>query len=192
MPTLKLHYDGWIALPAGIRRALGLNSGDRLEADLVDGALVLRSASSARGTRARAASGEPAAASEPSPPDTLLLVDPVAETGNSSAKAGKVADSHAAPAPKRRGRPPKAKAAVPPRPASHAPVGIGPAKLIKKGELASSATLPEAPPAPASRIRPDRMAQSVERRPFRNVEIRPLGPGRGHNASRRLRPGSGA
>ena len=42
MPTIKLHYDGWLALPAGLRQALGLNSGDRLVAELVDGALVLR------------------------------------------------------------------------------------------------------------------------------------------------------
>ena len=41
MPTLKLHYDGWLALPAAFRQALGLSSGDRLEAELVDGALVL-------------------------------------------------------------------------------------------------------------------------------------------------------
>ena len=37
MPTLKLHYDGWLALPAGLRQKLGLNSGERVEAELVDG-----------------------------------------------------------------------------------------------------------------------------------------------------------
>ena len=34
--------DGWISLPSSLRISLSLRSGDRLEADLVDGALVLR------------------------------------------------------------------------------------------------------------------------------------------------------
>ena len=42
MPTLKLHYDGWISLPTSLRTRLALRSGDHLEADLVDGAIVLR------------------------------------------------------------------------------------------------------------------------------------------------------
>ena len=50
MPTLKLHYDGWIALPVRLRQALGLTSGDRLEAELVDGALVLRPVGKTRGS----------------------------------------------------------------------------------------------------------------------------------------------
>ena len=48
MPTLKLHYDGWLLLPAALRRQLGLNSGDRLEVQLVDGAIVLRPATRAK------------------------------------------------------------------------------------------------------------------------------------------------
>jgi hypothetical protein len=27
MPTLKLHYDGWLMLPVALRQALDLNSG---------------------------------------------------------------------------------------------------------------------------------------------------------------------
>jgi bifunctional DNA-binding transcriptional regulator/antitoxin component of YhaV-PrlF toxin-antitoxin module len=50
MPTLKLHYDGWIALPVRLRQALGLSSGDRLEAELADGALVLRPVGKTRGS----------------------------------------------------------------------------------------------------------------------------------------------
>src|SRR4051794_26178011 len=42
MPTLKLYYDGWLALPAGLRQKLGLDTGDRLEVELIDGALMLR------------------------------------------------------------------------------------------------------------------------------------------------------
>ena len=49
LATLKLHYDGWLALPAGLRRTLDLKTGDRLVAELVEGAIVLRPA---KGTRA--------------------------------------------------------------------------------------------------------------------------------------------
>jgi AbrB family looped-hinge helix DNA binding protein len=44
MSTLKLHYEGWLALPAGFRQKLGLKSGDRLEADLAGGTIMLRPA----------------------------------------------------------------------------------------------------------------------------------------------------
>ena len=47
MPTLKLHYDGWVALPAAVRQQLGLNSGDKLDVALVDGTIVLRLAAKA-------------------------------------------------------------------------------------------------------------------------------------------------
>jgi bifunctional DNA-binding transcriptional regulator/antitoxin component of YhaV-PrlF toxin-antitoxin module len=191
MPTLKVHYDGWIALPVALRQTLGLNSGDRVEADVIDGALVLRPAGGARGKRNRVASTAPAAPSEPSP-DTLLLVGQDERPAEPARAARQAAEGKPAAAPKRRGRPPKAKVAAPPRPADQAPVGIGAAKLIMKAEIERSATLQDAPPAPVARFRPERIVQTVERRPFRNVEIRPLGPGRGHNAPRRLRPGSGA
>jgi AbrB family looped-hinge helix DNA binding protein len=42
MPGLKVHYDGWIALPEAFRRKLGLERGDELEAELADGTIVLR------------------------------------------------------------------------------------------------------------------------------------------------------
>ena len=50
MPTVKLYYDGWLSLPAGVRQKLGFNNGDRLEAEVVDGTLVLRPAANARRT----------------------------------------------------------------------------------------------------------------------------------------------
>ena len=43
MTKLKLHYDGWIALPATVRRRMGITTGDQLEADWVEGGLLLRS-----------------------------------------------------------------------------------------------------------------------------------------------------
>ena len=63
MPTVKLHYEGWVSLPSGLRRKLGLNSGDRLEADLVNGTIVLRPATKAShpGPRDEQASDHPAA-----------------------------------------------------------------------------------------------------------------------------------
>ena len=48
MPTLKLHYEGWVSLPAVLRQQLGLNSGDRLDVDLVDGTIVLRPAATTK------------------------------------------------------------------------------------------------------------------------------------------------
>ena len=44
MATLKLHYEGWLALPTSLRQKLDLKSGDRLEAELVRGTIVLRPA----------------------------------------------------------------------------------------------------------------------------------------------------
>ena len=44
MTTLKLHYEGWLALPAAFRQKLGLSRGAALEAELVGGTIVLRPA----------------------------------------------------------------------------------------------------------------------------------------------------
>ena len=42
MPTIKLRGEGWLALPAEFRRKLKLESGDELEAEVVDNAIRLR------------------------------------------------------------------------------------------------------------------------------------------------------
>ncbi len=42
MTTIKLHYDGWLALPASLRRQLSIGTGDQLELEVLDGAIVLR------------------------------------------------------------------------------------------------------------------------------------------------------
>ena len=64
---------------------------------------------------------------------------------------------------------------------------LGPARLVKKADL-PLATQPAAEPAPRS-LGPERTAGNdrplVERRPFRHVEVRRLGPGRGHNRTLR-------
>jgi bifunctional DNA-binding transcriptional regulator/antitoxin component of YhaV-PrlF toxin-antitoxin module len=41
---LKLHYEGWLALPATFRQKLGLSKDAVLEAELVGGTIVLRPA----------------------------------------------------------------------------------------------------------------------------------------------------
>lgn len=44
MSKIRVHFDGWIALPARLRQALRLEAGDELEAEVKDGVLVLVSA----------------------------------------------------------------------------------------------------------------------------------------------------
>jgi AbrB family looped-hinge helix DNA binding protein len=44
MPSVQVHYDGWLALPEAVRRKLDVTTGDRLEVEVADGAVVLRPA----------------------------------------------------------------------------------------------------------------------------------------------------
>ena len=44
MPSVQVHYDGWLALPEAVQRKLGVATGDRLEVEFADGALVLHPA----------------------------------------------------------------------------------------------------------------------------------------------------
>jgi bifunctional DNA-binding transcriptional regulator/antitoxin component of YhaV-PrlF toxin-antitoxin module len=179
MATLKLHYEGWVSLPSGLRQKLGLSSGDRLEADLVDGALVLWPAAKTRrpARHEREAAGSPAADAVPAK--------------RKPGRPWKVADAGGlapAPAPRKvRGRPRRTTTIQEPEPAALPVVAIGPPKLLKKADLQPKATPADstAPRADASRrTRSDAGIQPVERRPFRNVEVRKLGTGRGHNRPR--------
>jgi AbrB family looped-hinge helix DNA binding protein len=99
MPRLKVHYDGWIALPEGFRRKLGLDHGDELEAELADGTIALRPSKGS----AKAAKEEvgPEADLDTPPPSALDVEEQ--EPERPAAAPG------APPATKRRGRPPKAK-----------------------------------------------------------------------------------
>ena len=67
MTTLKMHYEGWISLPSGLRQQLGLHSGTRLDVQLVNGAIMLRPT---KGTRA--------------PPDREAAIEPPAVTAAST------------------------------------------------------------------------------------------------------------
>jgi AbrB family looped-hinge helix DNA binding protein len=60
---LKLHDDGWLALPAAARRKLGLATGDLLEVELArDGAILLRPAGAVAPRQVPAAEPVPEAA----------------------------------------------------------------------------------------------------------------------------------
>jgi AbrB family looped-hinge helix DNA binding protein len=189
MPTLKLHYDGWLALPAGMREKLGLNSGDRVEAELVDGALVLRPVAKA-GRPAKVRDADPSSVEDP---ETTPATADAAQARRKPGRPRKVptAAGEGGAAPKKaRGRP---RRAVPGSRAGAAPpeAVLGPPKLLKKADLeARTATADTPVPATrlATRVRPDGTPQPVERRPFRNVEVRALGPGRGHNSRDRDGP----
>jgi AbrB family looped-hinge helix DNA binding protein len=197
MATLKVHYEGWISLPPALRQKLGLSSGDRLEAELVDGTIVLRPATKGRHP-ARREEGEeeaadPAAAGVSGTlPLTTTAVPAKRKPGRprKAVDAGELALAPApAPAPRKaRGRPRKAGALAPaPEPVVRPVVSVEPARLLKKADLPPKAAPPEPAPPPADaprRARGDAGSRFEERRPFRHVEVRKLGPGRGHNRPR--------
>ena len=99
MPRLKVHYDGWVALPEAFRRRLGLERGDDLEAELVEGTIVLRPS---KGSAKAIEEGVSAEAALATPAPSVLAAEAQAPEEPSAAPK-------APPAPKRRGRPPKAK-----------------------------------------------------------------------------------
>src|SRR3954454_441847 len=100
MATLRIHYEGWVALPESFRRKLGLERGDDLEAELVEGTIVLRpSKGSAKAVQEGMVQEAPEAMPTPS-----VLAAPDAEPEQPVA----VPET---PTPKRRGRPPKARPA---------------------------------------------------------------------------------
>ena len=187
MPTLKLHYEGWVSLPAALRQQLGLNSGDRLQADLVSGAIVLRPA-----VKASSPAPHDEQASDPPAADLPEPLTPQAATPArrkpGRPRKGEAGDELAPAAqPKRpRGRP---KAALVPAPAPvDRPVARSePWKLRRKEDLqpkAASEDSRRCPAAPPHRAKTEAGYQLKERSPFRNVEVRKLGPGRRHNRPR--------
>jgi AbrB family looped-hinge helix DNA binding protein len=188
MPTLKVHYEGWVSLPSGLRRELGLSSGDRLEVQLVEGAIVLRPASKARAPRQAAAAPKAPVTAAPS-------AGVPARRGPGRPRKLASSDGLVLPAEAKRprGRPRKAVLAPEPKPApTPAPASSELWKLRKKAELQPKSPGPEpAGPAtlPPALVRRDSTFPLEERRPFRQVEIRKLGPRRKHNRPDRVRPG---
>ena len=185
MPTLKLHYEGWVSLPAALRQQLGLNSGDRLEVDLVDGTIVLRPAATTKRPAPR--EDQAAAINSPAPdaPETLTLTDAVpARRKPGRPRKHEAAAEVVAPTPKRpRGRP-RAVRAPEAEPAPVRAASSEPWKLRRKQDLQPQAANVDHAPLPSPhpyRARSEVAPPAEERRPFRNVEVRKLGPGRRHN-----------
>src|SRR3954447_2788945 len=130
MPTVKLHYEGWVSLPSGLRQKLGLKSGDRLEADLVNGVIMLRPATKAShpGPRGDLASDHPAA----DVPETLTPEASPARRKPGRPRKSEAAGELATPVPKRpRGRP-KTVRAPQPEPAPVRAISSEPWKLRRK------------------------------------------------------------
>jgi bifunctional DNA-binding transcriptional regulator/antitoxin component of YhaV-PrlF toxin-antitoxin module len=200
LATLKLHYDGWLTLPANLREMLDLKTGDRLEADLIDGAIVLRPASGTRApTKQQKAAETPVVASALMP--SVETVAPVKRPRGRPRKIQAVVEDERQPESgfgtagdallslkRKRGRPRKVRTEevgqMPEPEPQPLTAEAGHWKLRPKAEL--QAATPDTVPLPL----PPRRREAVwtgegyereERRPFRNVEVRKLGPGRRHN-----------
>ena len=152
MPTLKLHYDGWVALPAAVRQQLGLNSGNKLDVDLVEGAIVLRPAAKTKRPVPHANQKE-ATIELPAPdaPETLTLTDavPTRRKPGRPRKHEAAAEVVAATPKRPRGRP-RAVRAPEPEPAPVRTVSSEPWKLRRKENLQPRAAKVEPAPLPKS------------------------------------------
>lgn len=182
-----MHYDGWLALPVRLRQALGLNTGDRLEAELVDGALVLRPVGKSRGLAPAPDTTDPNPAHTTQVPAPTADPIPIRRGPGRPRKAIPAAVEGSATPKRGGGRPRKTVLAQDSRAAAALTSDLGPPKLVKKADreaAVASSELSPLPVRPALRIRPEPAAALIERRPFRNVEVRPLGPG--HRHSKRL------
>lgn len=85
MRNVKMHYEGWVQLPTGIRNKLALATNDELEITLTDGGVLLRPAGAKTTGNAIA---ETETASIPlSPAAEALAVTPAA--GAMLARAGR-------------------------------------------------------------------------------------------------------
>ena len=208
MTTLKLYYAGWLALPAAFRQKLGLNTDTVLEAELVGGTIVLRPVVGAKSSAEPAPEPEtsepPAAAA--APPPAALTTTPAKRKPGRPRKADAaqhepelMLDTPEEPAPAEQpqpasvperpcGRPRKVESQPKPEPAPLTEVGVA-------SELRRKVVLPTAlhEHGAVRGRRPERAMQGAgygyerdERRPFRQVEVRKLGPGRRHNRARRL------
>ena len=73
---VRIHYDGWLALPPMARRQLGLNTGDQLEVVATEEGILLRR-------------GKPAAAATPAEePAAPAVAEPQAQPLKSAIAAG--------------------------------------------------------------------------------------------------------
>ncbi len=77
MSKVRLNYDGWLVLPAAARRALGVDTGDQLEVEVVDGSIVLRPLKVLMAAGSPADEERPPAAIEPEPAATVAAAPSV-------------------------------------------------------------------------------------------------------------------
>jgi AbrB family looped-hinge helix DNA binding protein len=82
MTTVRLNYDGWLALPAAVRKKFDLSTGDQLELELSGDAIVLRPRHSG-GVVGREAKELPVATAEPtaSAPPPAAAAAPIVKPG---------------------------------------------------------------------------------------------------------------
>jgi hypothetical protein len=182
MSTVKIHYDGWICLPASLCRALGLSNGGRLTAELVDGTLALHPVHRRTGQDQPTATPAPSATGLPEETAPAGDATPVRRKPGRPRKNAVAELTPSAPT-KRLGRPHKAMVTPEPEAVVDPIVGHQPWILRKKADLPPAAPTVDKPAPPERRPewRSDDGYPFVERRPFRQVEVRKLGPGRGHN-----------
>ncbi len=100
MTRLKVHHQGWLSLPERFRQKLGVASGGEIEAELVDGTIVLRPS---KGSAKAIEEGIAPEAELATPVPSVLAAEAQEPEQHAAAP-------EAPPAPKRRGRPPKARA----------------------------------------------------------------------------------
>jgi len=178
---LKLYYEGWLALPASFRQALGLDTNAMLEAELVEGTIVLRPASKGRGP----ARTEPKAAGLPTggAPAVALPADMPVKRKPGRPRKVQTAEQAEPAAPRPRGRP--RKVMLEPVPEVAAPMPMAAPSVLRRKVL---------PPVTGDdhlavhgyrkQAMADAGREPEERRPFPHVEVRKLGPGRGYNRLR--------
>src|SRR4051812_14719335 len=82
MTTVRLNYDGWLALPAAVRRKLGLVTGDQLELELAGDTVTLHPRRSG-GVVDRQAAELPATTVEPTAPapPPAAVASPIVKRG---------------------------------------------------------------------------------------------------------------
>lgn len=94
MPHVKLHGDGWVALPEALRRRLHLVTGAELEAELVEEGLLLRPAP-AREARKSPRAEEPPPAEERQAPERAVVSATRRDAGKAEASGAATRESAA-------------------------------------------------------------------------------------------------
>jgi AbrB family looped-hinge helix DNA binding protein len=196
MTTLKMYYEGWISLPSDLRQQLGLHSGTRLDVQLVNDTIMLRPTKGTRAPTDRKAAIEPPAVTAASTPSLETVLPQQRPRGRPRKvptlehPAAPMPGADHLPSPKRQpGRPRKVRVeavepVAAPGPSSVAGGG-GLWKLRPKAAPPAASPEPVPPPRRPEPSRTSGSQEREERRPFRNVEVRKLGPGRRHNRLQR-------